>query len=173
MSSANEASKAALGAMFAGGGGAGSKASIAPPTSNPMGGGGSAADGTLLKDDPMFSKYFKMLKMHLPADAVKQKMSAEGLDPTILDMDPEGLSPNAPPAAAAAAAPKSLTRAQQMSKDMDDKAKASGGGGVPAMPMSQRPSAGVTMVEGYRNLGEWSMANARMNGHALDTRGRS
>jgi len=48
----------------------------------------------LLKDDPLFAKYFKMLKMHLPPPAVKQKMRAEGVDPDILDMDPEGPSPN-------------------------------------------------------------------------------
>ena len=47
-----------------------------------------------LKDDPLFAKYFKMLKMHLPPPAVKQKMRAEGVDPDILDMDPEGPSPN-------------------------------------------------------------------------------
>ena len=33
-----------------------------------------------LKDDPKFAKYFKMLKMHLPPQAVKNKMEAEGLD---------------------------------------------------------------------------------------------
>ena len=50
----------------------------------------------MLKDDPLFAKYFKMLKMHLPPPAVKQKMRTEGVDPDILDMDPEGPSPNQP-----------------------------------------------------------------------------
>ena len=30
-----------------------------------------------------------MLKMHIPKQAVVNKMQAEGLDPAILDMDPE------------------------------------------------------------------------------------
>ena len=42
-----------------------------------------------LKDDPKFAKFFKMLKMHLPKGAVAQKMTSMGLDPAILDMDPE------------------------------------------------------------------------------------
>ena len=45
--------------------------------------------GVKLKDDERFAKYFKMLKMHLPRGAVEQKMRVEGLDPSILDMDPE------------------------------------------------------------------------------------
>ena len=123
MSSANEETRANLAKMLGGGGG----------------GGG---DGTL-KDDPMFAKYFKMLKMHLPPPAVKQKMTAEGLDPAILDMDPEGPSPNAPPASPSGGgggdgAPKRLSRAAQMSKDLEEKQKASGVGAP--MPMSSRPS---------------------------------
>ena len=53
-----------------------------------------AATTTKLRDDPMFTKYFKMLKMHLPPPAVRQKMAADGIDPSILDMDPDGPSPN-------------------------------------------------------------------------------
>ena len=49
--------------------------------------------GVKLKDDERFAKYFKMLKMHLPRGAVEQKMRVEGLDPSILDMDPEQLFP--------------------------------------------------------------------------------
>lgn len=51
-----------------------------------------------LKDDKMYEKFFKMLRMHLPRGAVEQKMVAEGHDPEILDMDPEGPSPNSPDA---------------------------------------------------------------------------
>ena len=47
-----------------------------------------------LKDDPMYAKYFKMLKMHLPPPAVKQKMTADGLDSSILDRNPNDPSPN-------------------------------------------------------------------------------
>ena len=47
-----------------------------------------------LKDDLRYAKYFKMLlKMKLPAPAVKRKMAAEGLDPGVLDLDPEGMIP--------------------------------------------------------------------------------
>ena len=37
----------------------------------------------LLKDDPMYAKYFKMLKFGLPVDACKLKMAAEGVDPNV------------------------------------------------------------------------------------------
>ena len=43
--------------------------------------------GIPLKDDPKFEKYFKMLKMHMPIGAVKQRMAMDGLDPNILDLD--------------------------------------------------------------------------------------
>jgi hypothetical protein len=32
----------------------------------------------MLKDDPIYARFFKMLKMHLPRGAVEQKMRAEG-----------------------------------------------------------------------------------------------
>ncbi|KAH8077173.1 hypothetical protein JL720_10136 [Aureococcus anophagefferens] len=35
--------------------------------------------------DPKYAKYFKMLAMHIPKPAVMMKMSAEGLDPRVLD----------------------------------------------------------------------------------------
>eukprot|EP00981_Chlorochromonas_danica_P001557 scaffold341_cov154-Ochromonas_danica.AAC.1 len=37
---------------------------------------------------PKYSKFFKMLKVGLPKDAVKMKMQQEGADPTMLDKDP-------------------------------------------------------------------------------------
>ena len=45
--------------------------------------------GTPLKDDPEYSKYFKMMKMGLPPGAVKNAVSRDGKDPSILDLDPE------------------------------------------------------------------------------------
>ena len=42
-----------------------------------------------------YAKYFKMLKFGLPMGACKVKMQAEGMDPSVLDMDPDGPSPNA------------------------------------------------------------------------------
>jgi hypothetical protein len=44
-------------------------------------------DGPALKDDPAYSKYFKMLKMGLPIEAVKHAMTRDGLDPEIMDGD--------------------------------------------------------------------------------------
>ncbi|KAK0393039.1 hypothetical protein QR680_000026 [Steinernema hermaphroditum] len=36
-------------------------------------------------EDPMYAKYFKMLKMGVVEAAVKQKMIVDGLDPSVLD----------------------------------------------------------------------------------------
>ena len=44
--------------------------------------------GTPLKDDAEFSKYFKMEKMGLPRDAVKNALLRDGKDPGIMDLDP-------------------------------------------------------------------------------------
>ncbi len=40
-----------------------------------------------------------MVKFGTPLEACKLKMRAEGLDPSVLDMDPDGPSPNAASAA--------------------------------------------------------------------------
>lgn len=48
-----------------------------------------------LKDDPKYAKYFKMLRLHIPRPAVENKMRAEGLDPALLNCDPEGPVPSA------------------------------------------------------------------------------
>jgi hypothetical protein len=69
------------------------------------------ATATEAAPDPALAKYYKMLSMHLPLGAVKQKMAAEGLDPSLLDtprlLDTRGLAPfvapQHPPAAAASA----------------------------------------------------------------------
>jgi hypothetical protein len=69
------------------------------------------ATATEAAPDPAFAKYYKMLSMHLPLGAVKQKMAAEGLDPSLLDtprlLDTGGLAPfvapQHPPGAAASA----------------------------------------------------------------------
>ena len=44
--------------------------------------------GPPLKDDPEYSKYFKMLSVGLPPPAVQNAMSRDGKDPKILDLDP-------------------------------------------------------------------------------------
>ena len=53
------------------------------------GGGGGAAEeelkdtGVPLKDDPDYSKYFKMMKMGLPPGAVKNALERDGKDPSV------------------------------------------------------------------------------------------
>ncbi|EGZ07092.1 hypothetical protein PHYSODRAFT_565908 [Phytophthora sojae] len=42
-----------------------------------------------LQDDPVYSKYFKMLKMGLPEGAVKQKMVTENADVRALELGPD------------------------------------------------------------------------------------
>jgi hypothetical protein len=54
-------------------------------------------DAVALKDCPTYSKYFKMLKMHLPEPAVRAKMRAEGVDDTVLDQDPNDPAPRSGP----------------------------------------------------------------------------
>jgi hypothetical protein len=44
--------------------------------------------GPALKDDPEYSKYFKMLAMKLPMGAVKNALARDGKDPSIMDLDP-------------------------------------------------------------------------------------
>ncbi|KAL0584898.1 hypothetical protein ABG067_005342 [Albugo candida] len=43
----------------------------------------------LLNDHPIFSKYFKMLRLGLPKGAVRQKMISDGVDPGALDLGGE------------------------------------------------------------------------------------
>ena len=47
----------------------------------------------LLKDDQRYAKFFKMMRMRVPLAPLKAKAAAEGLDPDVLDMDPEGPAP--------------------------------------------------------------------------------
>ena len=51
---------------------------VSPPEDN----------GVPLKDDPLYLKYFNMLKMGLPTGAVKNAMQRDGVDETIIDLDP-------------------------------------------------------------------------------------
>lgn len=44
-----------------------------------------AASGGTIKDDERYVKYFKLLKMGMPPEQVKLKMSADGVDPELLD----------------------------------------------------------------------------------------
>jgi hypothetical protein len=47
----------------------------------------------LLKDDERYKKFFKMIGMGVPSHVLKAKVESEGLDPAVLDMDPEGPAP--------------------------------------------------------------------------------
>jgi Formin Homology 2 Domain/Subunit CCDC53 of WASH complex len=40
-----------------------------------------------LKDDPKFSRYFKMLSVGMPMEVVKHAMTRDGLDPSVMDGD--------------------------------------------------------------------------------------
>jgi hypothetical protein len=53
-----------------------------------VGGAQAADDGPPLKDDPEYTKYFKMLTMGLPIGAVKNAVSRDGKDPSIMDLEP-------------------------------------------------------------------------------------
>lgn len=63
-------------------------AAAAPPAPAPAPSGGPA-----LKDDARFAPFFKMMRMGVPAQAVKNKMELVGLDPSVLDRDPDGPAP--------------------------------------------------------------------------------
>jgi hypothetical protein len=60
--------------------------------------------GCQLKDDPTFTKYFKMLRMRVPKHVVAIKMQTEGLDPAVLEMNPDGPASLVLPSASAHAA---------------------------------------------------------------------
>jgi hypothetical protein len=49
----------------------------------------------LIKDDPLYARFFRMLRMGVPDPAVRLKMQQEGLDAAMLDT-PEAPSPNQP-----------------------------------------------------------------------------
>ncbi|KAG6974445.1 hypothetical protein JG687_00000312 [Phytophthora cactorum] len=47
----------------------------------------------LVKDDPDFTKYFKLKSMNMPIEQIKTKMKADGVSPDLLDT-PDAVSPN-------------------------------------------------------------------------------
>ena len=68
---------------------------------------GSAKPGSqtvLLKDDEEYGPFFKMLKAQVPRPAIELKMRQKGLDPAVLDKDPNEPSPNQPTSAASSPA---------------------------------------------------------------------
>jgi len=123
--------------------------SFAPPPP-PPGAPPPPPPAMLLKDDPVFAKYFKMLKFGLPISACKQKMAAEGMDPSVLDMNPDGPSPNA------AAAPSGdhlggsfampqLKRNQPAGGQGRPGGNSGGGGGAPSLLDQLKSSGGLSL----------------------------
>jgi hypothetical protein len=67
------------------------------PVAAAAGGGG----GMTLAEHPDYAPFFKMKKMRVPPPAIKQKMVAAGLDPSMIDKDGSSPAPGgAPPAKA-------------------------------------------------------------------------
>lgn len=59
-----------------------------------VGGGGSSNEAKVaVADHPAYAKYFKMMKVGLPKEAIKAKMQQEGVNPSYLDKDPTELVP--------------------------------------------------------------------------------
>jgi Subunit CCDC53 of WASH complex len=50
--------------------------------------GGAAEAKVSVADHPAYAKYFKMMKVGLPKEAIKAKMQQEGVNPAFLDKDP-------------------------------------------------------------------------------------
>lgn len=63
-------------------------------------------------NDPQYAKYFRLLQLRVPKEALQQRMVIEGLDPNVLD------SPNAP-VTPATAAPSVVEKPQQHDSDSD------------------------------------------------------
>ncbi|KAG5177850.1 hypothetical protein JKP88DRAFT_331372, partial [Tribonema minus] len=68
------------------------------------------------QDDPRFEQYFKMLKAGVPRGAVENKMSADGVDASVLDRPAEP-APGAAAAAAPAAAAQAAAAAAPSARD--------------------------------------------------------
>ena len=62
-----------------------------PPTAHQEAAAGE--DMVPIIDHPTYAKYFKMLKVGVPAETVKAKMTREGVNPAMLDKDPTELIP--------------------------------------------------------------------------------
>jgi hypothetical protein len=75
---------------------------VPDPTASPPAGGPSAPPVLIkLGEHPEYAQWFKMLKMGVPKQAVANKMTAKGVDSSVLDKDPESMVPD--PSAAAPA----------------------------------------------------------------------
>ncbi|KDO24004.1 hypothetical protein SPRG_10700 [Saprolegnia parasitica CBS 223.65] len=66
-----------------------------PPMTPPMQPAAPPYVPLLVKDDPAFKKFFKLLTMGMPKEQAQLKMKAEGLDGALLET-PDAISPNDP-----------------------------------------------------------------------------
>lgn len=80
------------------------------------------AAGPPISEDPAYQPFFKMTKMGVPAQAVKNKMQAAGLNPDLLD------TPDAPASAASSSAAPASAPAPAPAPAPSAAAPASGGG---------------------------------------------
>jgi hypothetical protein len=46
-----------------------------------------------IKNNPKFMKYFRMLKFGVPKEAIKNKLQLDGIDTTVIDIDPDDATP--------------------------------------------------------------------------------
>ena len=58
-----------------------------------VGGAEKDSDNVTVSNHPRYGKYFRMLSVRLPRDAIKAKMEADGMDPAFLDKNPHELIP--------------------------------------------------------------------------------
>jgi Ca2+-binding EF-hand superfamily protein len=61
----------------------------------------SEPSGAVLKDDPDYGPFFKLLRVGVPMPVVKQKVQAAGLDPSVMELDPDGPAPRGSPSKSA------------------------------------------------------------------------
>lgn len=95
-----------------------------------------------LENHPIYSKYFKMLKVGMPREIVSGKMKQDGIDSSILTMDPTSVAPDN-------FAPAVLGRRRAMISRTGDEFKNGAGSSVPFsnMPVSSdtvKPAAPTT-----------------------------
>ena len=62
---------------------------IISTTTNNINNNNTNKDVLLMKDHPIYSKYFKMLKYRIPISSIKSKLKMANLDENIIDLEPE------------------------------------------------------------------------------------
>ncbi|RHY74122.1 hypothetical protein DYB34_005103 [Aphanomyces astaci] len=97
----------------------------------------------LVKDDPAFKKYFKLMSMGMPVEQVELKMKAEGFDASVL-ATPDAVSPNDP----GVRVDPSLSMGIDIASERRDwSAGAAGGSGMRTAPNGDGGAAPVRSVK--------------------------